>query len=973
MDIERIKEKYEVLEERDVKDLNSKGLRLRHKKSGARFLILENDDNNKVFYIAFKTPPKDLTGAPHIMEHSVLCGSKKFPVKDPFVELAKGSLNTFLNAMTYPDKTVYPVASTNIKDFYNLVDVYMDAVFHPNIYEREEIFKQEGWHYELEDPDSPITLNGVVYNEMKGAYSSPDDVLSREINKSLFPDTQYGMESGGDPEFIPTLSYEKFKELHSLYYHPSNSYIFLYGDQDTAEMLEFLDREYLSSYSAENIDSAIIRQEPFKEQRYIEKNYSITDDEPLSENTYLSENFVIGDNLDPLVYIAFQILEYALLDVPGAPLTQTLIDKGIGKDVDGSFDNGILQSVFSIIARNSDIEKKQEFLDTIREVLEAQVKNGIDKKALLAAINVYEFRYREADFGSYPKGLMYGLQSLDSWLYDDEKPFIHIESNEIFKTLREKADKGYFEELINKHLINNSFSSVVVLKPEKGLTAKMEKRTEEKLKKYKDSLSASEIEAIIKDTAALKKYQEEPSTEEELMSIPLLKISDLEKKAEDIKNEVVAEDGTEILFHDYYTNGISYLSFVFNIKGLPEELYPCFGVFKSLLGLVNTEKYSYMELNNEINYRSGGLDYAISTVKSRENNEDFLPFLEIKGRYLKDKTDFAFEILPEILFTGKMEDKKRVREIVSMIKSRMADKCISAGHSTAVMRSFSRYSAAEKFLDAVSGITFYDYIKDLEENFDDAFPDLIKNLNRVKDLILRRDRLSFDLTGDRETLNFVKSKVRGFKDALSPELSSFELPPFNPVKYKEGIKTASQVQYVAKTADTKEAGLTYTGALRVLKVIMAYDYLWINVRVKGGAYRCMSQFARTGEAALVSYRDPNTVNTLDIFDKAADYIRNFSASERDMTKYVIGAVSSLDTPLTPKNKGLRSRSAYYSHLTLEDLQKERDEVLTCDADAIRSLAPFAECIKNSENICILGSEEKIEEIKDIFTGIRTLS
>ncbi len=973
MDIERISDKYEILENREVRDLNSKGFRIRHKKSGARFLILENDDNNKVFYIAFKTPPKDLTGAPHIMEHSVLCGSKKFPVKDPFVELAKGSLNTFLNAMTYPDKTVYPVASTNSKDFHNLVDVYMDAVLHPNIYEREEIFKQEGWHYELEDPASPITLNGVVYNEMKGAYSSPDDVLSREINKSLFPDTQYGMESGGDPEFIPTLTYEKFKELHSLYYHPSNSYIFLYGDEDMAEMLEFLDREYLSFYNAADIDSAITRQEPFKEQRYIEKSYSITDDEPLSENTYLSENFVIGDNLDPEVYIAFQILEYALLDVPGAPLTQTLIDKGIGKDVEGSFDNGILQSVFSVVARNSDVEKKQTFLDTIREVLEDQVRGGIDRKALLAAINFYEFRYREADFGSYPKGLMYGLQSLDSWLYDDEKPFIHIESNKIFEILREKADKGYFEELIKKHLLDNSFSSVVVLKPERGLNAKMEKKTADRLKEYKDSLSDKEIEALIKDTAALKKYQDEPSTEEELMTIPLLKIDDLEKKAEEIKNEMVSEDGTEILFHDYFTNGISYLTFVFNIKGMPEELYPWFGLFKSLLGLINTENFSYMELNNEINYKSGGLDFGMAAVKSRETSMDFLPFLEIRGRYLKDKTGFAFDIIPEILFTGKLDDKKRIREIVSMIKSRMADKCISAGHSTAVMRSMSRYFAAERFLEAVSGITFYDFIKDLEENFDDRFSELLLNLNRVKDFVLRRDRLSFDLTGDRETLDFVRSKVKGFKDALSPEISSFELPAFNPVKYKEGIKTASQVQYVAKTAYTKEAGLTYTGALRVLKVIMGYDYLWINVRVKGGAYGCMSQFGRTGEAVFVSYRDPNTLNTLDIFDKAADYIRDFNASDRDMTKYVIGAVSSLDTPLTPKNKGARSRSAYYSRLSIEDLQKERDEVLSCDVNVIRSLAPFAECIRDSENVCILGSEEKIEEIKDLFTGIRTLS
>lgn len=973
MNTQKISSTYELLEKRDIKDLNSVGYRLKHKKTGARIMLLENDDNNKVFYIGFRTPPFDSTGSPHILEHSVLCGSKKFPVKDPFVELAKGSLNTFLNAMTYPDKTVYPVASTNDKDFKNLVDVYMDAVLHPNIYEREEIFKQEGWHYELNSPFDPIEINGVVYNEMKGAYSSPDDVLSREINMSLFPDTQYAKESGGDPECIPDLTYEKFKEMHSKYYHPSNSYIYLYGDLDMAEMLTYLDREYLSSYEDSDIDSALKLQTPFTSPCYKERSYSVTEDEPLTENTYLSLNFVTGTNLDPELYIAFQVLEYALLDVPGAPLTQTLLDRGIGKDVDGSYDNSIYQSVFSVTVKNSDIDKKDEFVDTVKEVLSNEVHKGLDRQAILAALNFYEFRYREADFGPYPKGLMYGLQSLDSWLYDDDKPFIHIESNAVFKRLRELAETSYFEDLIKKYLLDNPFSSLVVLKPERGLTSKKEQAVSDKLKKYKESLSKEEIDKLIKDTKALKEYQDTPSTEEELLTIPLLRISDIGKKAEEYSNEAIKEDNVDYLFHDVFTNGISYLTFAFDIKCLPNELIPYMGIYKSLLGQLNTEKYSYMELNNEINLNSGGIEYSVATIKSLKKHGDFYSLLEIRGRYLKDKTGFAFDIIPEILFKSDYRDKKRVKEVISMLKSRMSDKMISAGHSTAALRALSCFSPSEKFTELLSGISFYDIVKDIEENFDDRFDKLIENIDKVRSIIFRKSNLSFDFTGDRETLDFIKKKGSVFAGSLSDEKIESTGFTFEPVKRSEGIRTASQVQYVAEAGDTYSKRLEYTGALKVLKVIMGYDYLWMNVRVKGGAYGCMSGFTRTGDCYMVSYRDPNVKETLNIFDNAAEYIRNFNASDRDMTKYIIGTIADLDAPLTPKGKGTRSRGAYISGLTYEDIQKERDEILSCNTEEIRSLSSFAECISHSGYVCALGSEEKINGSSDLFDDIRTLS
>ena len=480
---------YEVLEKRRIDDLNSESYILKHKKTGARVALLSNDDENKVFYIGFRTPPKDSTGVAHIIEHTVLCGSKKFPLKDPFVELVKGSLNTFLNAMTYPDKTVYPIASCNDADFQNLMHVYLDAVFYPNIYKTQNIFRQEGWHYEMEDENSELTINGVVYNEMKGAYSSADDVLSREILNSLYPDTTYGIESGGDPLCIPDLTYEEYLDFHRRYYHPSNSYIYLYGNMDMAEKLKFIDEEYLSDFDSISIDSRVEMQPAFDQPREIHRQYSIMKDESEEDNTFLTYNCSVGTSLDRKKYVAFDILDYALCSAPGAVLKKALIDKGIGKDVYSDFNNGIQQPIFSIYARNANADQKDEFVSCIRSVLEDLVKNGIDKKALLAGINLYEFKYREADFGRFPKGLLYGLQVLDSWLYDDMKPWINIEANETFDQLKKEVETDYFEKLIQKYLLDNNHKTVLLLEPVKGLTEKQDEELKEKLQHYKESFS----------------------------------------------------------------------------------------------------------------------------------------------------------------------------------------------------------------------------------------------------------------------------------------------------------------------------------------------------------------------------------------------------------------------------------------------------------------------------------------------------
>ena len=565
---------YEVLQTEDLSDLKSKGTLLKHKKSGARVLLMENDDENKVFTIGFRTPPSDSTGVPHIMEHSVLCGSKEFPVQDPFVELVKGSLNTFLNAMTYPDKTVYPVASCNDKDFQNLMHVYMDAVFYPNIYQHDKTFRQEGWSYKLDEPDGELTISGVVYNEMKGAFSSPEGVLDRVVLNSLFPDNAYSVESGGDPEVIPELTYEQFLDFHRKYYHPSNSYIYLYGDMDMEEKLRWLDEKYLSDFENEPVDSEIHLQKPFTEMKEVVQEYSIASEESEEDNTYLSYNKVIGTTLDEKLYLAFEILDYALLSAPGAPLKKALLDAGVGKDISGSYDNGVYQPIFSVISKNANVEQKEEFVRVIEDTLKDIVKNGINKKALRAGINYHEFRFREADFGNYPRGLMYGLQLFDSWLYDETKPFIHMQAIPTFEFLKEQVETGYFEELIQKYLLDNTHGSIVIIKPERGRTARMDKELADKLQAYKDSLSKEEIDALVKATKELEEYQEEESAPEDLAKIPVLGREDISREIAPIYNKELETGGVKLVHHEVETNGIGYTALLFDLSGIPEEKLP---------------------------------------------------------------------------------------------------------------------------------------------------------------------------------------------------------------------------------------------------------------------------------------------------------------------------------------------------------------------------------------------------------------
>ena len=965
-------ETYKIIKEEELYGIQAKGYLLRHKKSQARILLIEKkDDNNKVFSIGFRTPPSDSTGVPHIMEHSVLCGSKNFPAKDPFVELVKGSLNTFLNAMTYPDKTVYPVASLNDKDFQNLMHVYMDAVLYPNIYEHEEIFRQEGWSYKLDFAEDRLAYNGVVYNEMKGAFSSPESVLDRVILNTLFPDTSYANESGGDPEVIPDLTYEQFLDFHRRYYHPSNSYIYLYGDMDMDEKLDWLDREYLSSFDAREVDSKIRYQEPFEEMKEKVIPYSITSEESENDNTYLSYNKVIGTSLDKELYLAFQILDYALLSAPGAPLKKALTDAGIGKDIMGSYDNGIYQPIFSVISKNANEEQKQEFTELIERVLSDIVKNGIDRKALEAGLNYHEFRYREADFGNYPKGLMYGLQMMDSWLYDEEKPFIHVEALETFEFLKRQVGTGYFEELIRRYILENPHGAIVIVKPEKGRTARMDAELDKELQEYKAGLSADEVEDLVRKTAALEEYQSEPEKEEDLERIPVLRREDISREIEPIVNEEMELAGVPVIFHEIETNGIGYVHVLFDMSGVEEELLPYVGILQSALGIIDTKNYEYGGLFNEINVHTGGIGTSLELYNDVTNIREkaFKATFEIKGKALYGKLPVVFSMMGEILTASKLSDTKRLKEILAMVKSRLLMRFQSSGHTTAALRAMSYASPSAKLKDMTNGIEFYRTVAHIEENFEEEKDRLAEILKNLAEQLFRPENMMISYTASRKGMEGIEDHVEGLKKSLYHGKLAGGACILHCEKKNEGFKTASKVQYVARTGNFIDHGASYTGALQILKVILSYDYLWQNIRVKGGAYGCMSNFNRIGEGYFVSYRDPNLRRTVEVYEGVVDYLKNFTVSERDMTKYIIGTMSNIDQPMTPVTKGERSMHLYMNKVTADMIREERSQILDAAQDDIRALSRVAEAVLKAGQFCVIGSEDKIEECRDMFGAV----
>ena len=971
-------EAYEILEQCPLRDLKSEGVILRHKKSGARVAVISNDDDNKVFYIGFRTPAEDSTGVPHIIEHTVLCGSDKYPVKDPFVELVKGSLNTFLNAITYPEKTIYPVASCNDIDFQNLMSVYMDAVFYPNIYKHEEIFKQEGWHYELESKDAPLTYNGVVYNEMKGAYSSEESVLERFTMNSLFPDNTYAHESGGDPKNIPDLTYEEYLDFHRKYYHPVNSYICIYGDVDIEERLNWMDENYLKNFPAIEIDSHIEPQKPFDEMKVLSTEYAVATDADCSEKTYYSFCTAMDVTLDQEKCRAFELISYVLLEMPGAPLKQAILDAGIGTDIDADFCDILRQSMFSITTKNAKPGLRDKFYEVIVSTLKEIVKEGIDRKDLEAAINSTEFREREADFGGFPKGLLYVLKTFKTWLYDDTLPYDGLIYEDIYKNLREKLGTDYYEKLIEEYILGNPHAVLVEMNPKPGLALENEKAIAKKLEDYKASLSDEELDELVAQTKALKAYQEEQSPKEVLEKIPLLKREDIRKKVRPLHNEEKQICGVKTIHHDIHTNGIIYLDMLFDVNSLSEYV-PQISFLATLLGYMDTTEHTFREFDTETNFYSGGIGSDLN-IYSLYNLEDVELKFDVKTKTLAGRIKDTVRLMAEMMFKTVFTDEKHLREVVAETRSRLKVRLMSAGHQAAVSYSMAGITVDGWYNDYSMGIGYYDYLVKLDENFDGEKEKLIKGCEELVKAMFKKENMLISCTCDdedyakfEEAMSSFIGKLDDFEKKNKADVSTLE--KYRPdVKYrKTAFSTPAEIQYAAVSGSYKDVPDVNDGAMTVTRHLLSYGYLWNEVRVKGGAYGVMCKFTRDGSGSFVSYRDPNLSATYEVYKKAADYLANYEADEREVTKTIIGTISGLDTPLTPAMDGKRSMNIYLTKTPLEVLQKERDQILACTKEDIRKTADAVRKVADAENICVIGNEQHIKDEASMFEVIKPLS
>ncbi len=974
-DISRIPGTYEVVSCEDIHETASDAVLLRHRKTGARVAVLSNNDDNKVFSIAFRTPPADSTGVAHIMEHSVLCGSEHFPAKDPFKELMKGSLNTFLNAMTYPDKTVYPIASCNDTDFQNLMHVYLDAVFHPNVYVHDEIFRQEGWHYEMESAEDPLTLNGVVYNEMKGAFSSPDDLLVRKISDTLFPDTIYSVESGGDPDVIPELTYEQFLDFHRKYYHPSNCYIYLYGNMDAAEKLDFIDREYLSHYDAIEVPSQIPLQKSFDEPVRFEAVYPAAEGKDADNSAYMSVNWVIEGMQDLDRTIAFQILEYVLMEAPGAPLKQMLLDNNCGEDIYGMLETSMRQPYLSIIIKNMDPARQDEILSLIRQKLTEIVQNGLNRRTLEGVLSSFEFKSKESDFGQWPKGLMYGLQMFDTWLYDEQAAFTLLKYQAAYDFLRLQLDTGYFEELIDSCMLNNAHASVMMLLPQAGLTAKNEAALADKLAALKAAMTEEEIGQIVDATHQLRRYQSEPTPPEIMQMIPMLTIDDLKKHPDPLDNHEMQIGDMKCLHHPIETNGIDYVRLLFDVSHIGAEELPFVGLLTEALGNMDTDRYSYQDLTDEFNLCTGGMRTS-TEVFSRKEDDTYFPYFMVSGRFLYEKADKAFELMNEMLVHTHFDDTKRLRDILTQIKSRLEMSFMSAGHSVAVSRAASYSRSSLWFRELTEGISFYQKICDILENYDDCKNDLPGKLGKLCGKIFRKDRMMVDWTSDQEGLDAGRGLVEVFADQLfagdlTQEEGSVKDIGTCPTK-NEAFITPGMVQYNGCVGNFVKAGLPYHGGMNVLQNILGSEYLWNLIREKGGAYGCMCGMSENGNSYFTSYRDPKLDETYAAYETVADYVRQIELDDRELTKYIIGAVGKIDRPLTPYGRGTRSLSAYFGGYTMEDMQKRRDELLYTDVQTLRSYADAVDAVVRAGWFCTVGTETAIRASKKPFENVSQL-
>lgn len=960
---------FKLIHEEYLKDIDSTAKIFLHEKSHARLLSLENDDDNKSFGIGFRTPPKNSTGVAHILEHTVLNGSRKFKTREPFMDLLKGSLQTFLNAMTFSDKTIYPIASRNLKDFHNLMDVYLDAVFFPKIYDTKEIFLQEGWHYEIFEKDEDIRYKGVVYNEMRGAYSSPNSVMYHEFAKGLFPDTIYGNESGGEPYTIPELSYEEFLDFHRKFYHPSNSYIYLYGNIDLEKELEFINDEYLQNFDYIEVDSSIETQTPFKEKRVLETEYSLATGEDAENKDYLIYGTRTCEKSDLLEAYTNDILLNVLFSDDSAPVKLALLEKGIGEDiVDISTDGK--EVGFGIAAVNTSRDKLEEFNDIIEETLRKVIKEGIDKDHLLATINRKAFSLKENNNFPTP-GVIYMIQALDTWLYDED-PLIQFRYENLLDELKEKVDTDYYERYVEEKFLNNNHKVLMSLNASPGLNNKKDEKVKEKLKAYKESLTDKELEDLIEENKKLQAFQNREDTLEEKNTIPKLELSDVNTDLKDIPIKKKEIDNIKLYHSPLFTKKINYIHVLFDVEFMEKEDIPYMSLLNDVLGLMDTENYDYKEISTLSKLYTGSIYTALSTWADFTKEVPFKKKVFISSKSTIDNTEKMFEIIEEIVVRTKFENKKRFKEILQKIKLRMENSVLENGNSYAMLRNSSYYTERGAFNELANGLSYYDFIVDILNNFDEKSEIVLDKLKALSEDTFTKKNTIFHVTTDEEDYPRVEKAgldfINNLKEKNLPENKiTFDLKP-----NKEGIMTSANINYVVKGGNLNKYGYEYAGVYQVLSNILSSEYLYNNIRAQGGAYGTGISINKSGNMILMSYRDPNLEKTLETYDNLPEYLNNLDLSKEELDQYIIGSVSKFDPPMTSAVKGSTILDMQISGNTMENVRKGLKEALNCTVDDLRKFAPMAEKALKEDNITVIGIKESIKNNEDMFNTIRDL-
>ncbi len=958
-------EGYKVLDSRFVDEVNAECVYLEHIKSGAKVFKIKADDPNKLFAIGFKTVPNSDFGTPHIIEHSVLNGSKNFPVKSPFDVLMQGSLNTFLNAMTGANMTIYPVASMNDMDYFNLMHVYLDAVFNPLIYDDPRIFKQEGWHYELTGKDEPLIYKGVVYNEMKGAFSSPERELDYQVYRNLFPDNCYRFSSGGYPAAIPELTYEDFLAFHKKHYHPSNSYILLYGDADLKEELEFIDTTYLSEYERSDEAVEIAEQQPFDRMKRVVSKYPVLENADTEDKTFLQLSFVVGKVTDYARSMAYDVMSDVLVNQESAPLKKALQDAGIGSDV-SSYIDGNKQIALHIIVRNANEEDLDRFYEITMDVLNKAAEEGLDKKALEGTINRMEFRLREGD--SPQKGLTYGFQLISGWFFDGD-PFAGLEFEKPLAEVKSSLTENYMEQLISNDLLSNNHCLLLALKPEPGLQSEIDNETKAKLDSLKENMDPETLEKLITETNKLIEYQQRADSPEALATIPLLSLDDIEKEVVWYEAEEKDVEGIKTIYLDEFTNGIIYNKLLFDLRVIPVDKIKYASLLSHLLGKFDTENYTYGELDNELNIHTGGFSSYVSIYNADMDDSKVIPEFVIQSKSVRDKTNKMLELADEIIKKTDFSDKDRLKTLMIRHLAEVDANVKNNGLNYAAQRMFSYFSQSGVYNELMSGMEYYWYLANLVNNFDSMADEIIANLEEVASALFTTSNMIANITCNDKDFEVYSDALTSLASSMPEGEKEFMVWDIKPEKKNEAFKTTSKVQYVIKGANFKDLGFDWSGKMLVLNQVLSTDWLQNQIRVIGGAYGGFAAFELSGNMFFGSYRDPNLSESLKIYNETPDYLADFEADEKAMTRYIIGTISNMDYPETPSMKANTALSRYFNGITREFMRKQRDEVLSTTAEDISGMKTMVEELMKQDIYCVYGNNDKIEQNKDLFMEV----